>query len=139
MGYKKCPKCELNWIRDDQKLCDICSRKYKSFDEEEQQEVVMCSECGEHPAMKGKDLCAACYKESLRQESYQKQPKPPVVTSIGMEEPDLDDVEVPIDNSEIPEDELTEVEHDFDSDDGDEELDSDPEGGDDDENEDYDG
>ena len=141
MGYKKCPKCELNWIRDDQKLCDICSRKYKSFDEEEQQEVVMCSECGEHHAMKGKDLCAACYKESLRQESYQKQPKPPVVTSIGMEEPDLDDVEVPIDNSEIPEDELTEVEHDFDSDDGDEELDSDPDGGDDDddENEDYDG
>ncbi|MBR6006782.1 MAG: hypothetical protein IK064_04065 [Clostridia bacterium] len=118
MGYKKCPKCELNYIRDDQQFCDICSRKYKSFDEEEQTEVVMCSECGEHPAMKGKDLCAACYKESIRQENYSKQPKPPVVTSIGMEDPDLDEVEVPIDNTEIPEDELTEVETDFDADDG---------------------
>lgn len=137
MGYKKCPKCELNYIRDDQKLCDICSRKYKSFDEDEQHEIIMCSECGEHPAMKGKDLCAACYKESLRQESYAKQPKPPVVTSIGMDDPDLDEVEVPIDNSEIPEDELTEVERDFDAEDGEELDDEDADDGD--EDEDYDG
>ena len=133
MGYKKCPKCELNYIRDDQKLCDICSRKYKSFDEEEQQETIMCSECGENPALKGKDLCAACYKESLRQEHYSKQPKPPVVTSIGMEDPDLDDVEVPLDDTEIPEDELTEVETDFNSDGGEE----DPIDDEDDEDEDY--
>ena len=136
MGYKKCPKCELNYIRDDQQLCEICSRKYKSFDEDEQQEVIMCSECGEHPARKGKDLCAACSKESLRQESYAKQPKPPVVTSIGMEDPDMDDVEVPIDNSEIPEDELTEVERDFDADDDAGELD---ETDDDDDEDDYNG
>ncbi|MBQ2110669.1 MAG: hypothetical protein II191_02860 [Clostridia bacterium] len=125
MGYRKCPKCELNYIRDDQQLCDICSRKYKSFDEDETQEVIMCSECGENPAMKGKDLCAECYKESLRQESYQKQPKPPVVTSIGMEDPDLEEVEVPIDDNEIPEDELTEVETDFTDDDQDDDLDDD--------------
>ncbi len=118
MGYKKCPKCELNYIRDDQQLCDICSRKYKGFDEEDQQETVMCSECGENPAMKGKDLCAACYKESLRQERAARQPKPPVVTSIGMEDPDLDDVEVPLDDTEIPEDEIPEVDGDF-VDDGD--------------------
>ena len=132
MGYKKCPKCELNYIRDDQQLCDICSRKYRSFDEEELSETVMCSECGEHPAMKGKDLCAACYKESIRQERYSKQPKPPVVTSIGMEDPDLDDVEVPLDDTEIPEDEIPEVDADF-VDDGD-----DLDGGDDDDDDDED-
>lgn len=136
MGYRKCPKCELNYIRDDQQLCDICSRKYKSFDEEEQQEVVMCSECGEQPAMKGKDLCAECYKESIRQEHYSKQPKPPVVTSIGMEDPDLDDVEVPIDDTEIPEDELTEVERDFTDDDDPSELDDE---GDEESNDNYNG
>lgn len=125
MGYRKCPKCELNYIRDDQQFCDICSRKYKSFDEDEPLETVMCSECGEHPAMKGKDLCAACYKESIRQEQYSKQPKPPVVTSIGMEDSDLDDVEVPIDDTEIPEDELTEVENDFNDDGEDTILDED--------------
>ena len=138
MGYKKCPKCELNYIRDDQKLCDICSRKYKGFDEEELAEVVMCSECGEHPAMKGKDLCAACYKESLRQERYAAQPKPPVVTSIGMEDTDLDVVDVPLDDSEIPEDELPEVEGGFgdddavlDDDDDDEDEDGEDDYGDD--------
>ena len=134
MGYKKCPKCELNYIPEDQELCEICSRKYRSFDEDDQQEVVMCSECGEHPAMRGKDLCAACYKESIRQEHYSKQPKPPVVTSIGMEDPDLDDVEVPIDDTEIPEDELTEVENDF-SEDG--EMDDSSMDGDGEEEDDY--
>ena len=93
--------------------------------EEESQEVIMCSECGENPAMKGKDLCAECYKESLRQESYQKQPKPPVVTSIGMENQDIEEVEVPLDDNEIPEDELTEVETDFTDDDQDDDLDDD--------------
>ena len=66
MGYKKCPRCELNYIRDDQQLCDVCSRKRKASDDDN--EVLMCIECGENPAMKGKELCAACYKESLRQE-----------------------------------------------------------------------
>lgn len=116
MGYRKCPKCELNYIKDDQKLCDICSRKFKDSDEEESQEVEMCSECGEHPALKGKELCSACYKETIRQERYAKQHKPPVVTSIGVEDPDLDGVEIPIEVGEIPEDELTVEERAFDSD-----------------------
>lgn len=59
MGYKKCPRCELNYIRDDQQLCDVCSRKRKASDDDN--EVLMCIECGENPAMKGKELCAACY------------------------------------------------------------------------------
>ena len=24
---KKCPECELNWIKDDQELCDLCKNK----------------------------------------------------------------------------------------------------------------
>ena len=56
MGYKKCPRCELNYIRDDQQLCDVCSRKRKASDDDN--EVLMCIECGENPAMKGKELCA---------------------------------------------------------------------------------
>ena len=53
MGYKKCPRCELNYIRDDQQLCDVCSRKRKASDDDN--EVLMCIECGENPAMKGKE------------------------------------------------------------------------------------
>ena len=42
MGYKKCPRCELNYIRDDQQLCDVCSRKRKASDDDN--EVLMCIE-----------------------------------------------------------------------------------------------
>lgn len=129
MGYRKCPKCELNYIKDEQKLCDVCSRKYKDSDEEESQEIELCAECGENPALKGKELCSACYKESLRQERFAKQHKPPIVTSIGVEDTDLDGVEVPIEVGEIPEDELTVEERAFDNDadlmdEAEEELDS---------------
>ena len=27
MGYKKCPRCELNYIRDDEDLCSICKEE----------------------------------------------------------------------------------------------------------------
>ena len=86
MGYKKCPRCELNYIRDDQQLCDVCSRKRKASDDDN--EVLMCIECGENPAMKGKELCAACYKESLRQERLGKQHK----TIAALDEMDNSDM-----------------------------------------------
>ena len=54
MGLKKCPRCELNYIRDDEKLCNVCRRSAKLSDESE--EEIMCIECGEHPAIRGKDL-----------------------------------------------------------------------------------
>ena len=37
MGYKKCPRCELNYIRDDQQLCDVCSRKRKASDDDNEE------------------------------------------------------------------------------------------------------
>ena len=29
MAYKKCPRCELNWIKDDEDLCDVCKAELK--------------------------------------------------------------------------------------------------------------
>ena len=64
MGLRKCPKCEINYIRDDQELCEVCSRKHKLREhDEEESDVVLCAECGERPAMKGKELCKRCYAE----------------------------------------------------------------------------
>ena len=28
MGWKKCPKCDLNWIEDDKEMCDACAKTY---------------------------------------------------------------------------------------------------------------
>ena len=64
MGLKKCPRCELNYIKDDEKLCNVCKRSAKLVDDSE--EETLCIECGEHPALEGKELCAECYRESLR-------------------------------------------------------------------------
>lgn len=114
MGYKKCPRCELNYIRDDQQLCDVCSRKRKASDDDN--EVLMCIECGENPAMKGKELCAACYKESLRQERLGKQHKT-IAALDEMDNSDMEDVGVPLDEAEIPETEIPELDSSFDDDD----------------------
>ena len=27
MGWRLCPQCELNYIKDDQDLCDVCANK----------------------------------------------------------------------------------------------------------------
>lgn len=98
MGLKKCPKCELNYIRDDEKLCNVCRRAAKHEDEPE--EETLCIECGEHPAMKGKDICAECYRESLRQEHLQKARKAAAPT---LDFSDVDDVNgVALPDEEIP-------------------------------------
>lgn len=119
MGFKKCPKCELNYIRDDQKYCDVCNRKAKGSADEEQEDL-LCIECGEHPAMRGKEICTYCYKESLRQEQLSKQRKSPVV--IGIDEVEIDDVEVPLADDDIPETEIHEIETEFGDDDIDDDI-----------------
>ena len=27
MNYKKCPNCELNYIKEDEELCDVCRKQ----------------------------------------------------------------------------------------------------------------
>lgn len=76
MALHKCPKCELNYIRDGEEYCDVCKRELKRaqarnkrIDDgaDDEDEVVMCTECGEAPAIRGSELCSACLKEQKRQ------------------------------------------------------------------------
>ncbi len=72
MALKKCPKCELNYIREDEQYCNVCLRsmkKRKGTAEPEEERI--CSECGEAPAVKGHDLCEACLREQKRQEELE--------------------------------------------------------------------
>jgi len=63
MALHKCPRCDLNYILDDQPLCTVCRREVRG--ESEPNEIVeeLCSECGEHPALPGSEYCLACLKE----------------------------------------------------------------------------
>jgi len=75
MALHKCPKCELNYIRDGEEYCEVCRRELKraqargkhAYDEADEDEVIMCSECGEEPAVRGGELCLSCLKEKKRQ------------------------------------------------------------------------
>lgn len=72
MALRKCPKCELNYVKGDQQYCDVCLREMRriarrSKEEPRTDEVIICSECGEAPAVPGSDLCAECLKEQKRQ------------------------------------------------------------------------
>jgi len=58
---KKCPRCELNYIADDEKLCKICTREIKGS--HKQDEIELCSICNAAPALPGNDVCLGCYKE----------------------------------------------------------------------------
>ena len=61
MTLTKCPRCELNYITDGEKYCKICRLEMKG--EPVRDEIEMCTMCGEHPAMPGKDVCLFCMKE----------------------------------------------------------------------------
>ncbi len=110
MALRKCPRCGLNYIREDQKLCDVCSRKRRPGEDDDSEEM-LCIECGEHPVMKGKDICSYCYKESLRQEQLANQRKS--AAAVAFDKLEIDDVEVPFVDDEIPESEINEIEDEF--------------------------
>ena len=68
MGLIKCPRCELNYMLDTDKMCSVCKREVRG--ESEQDEMVeLCSECGENPVVPGQELCAYCLKELAQRDS----------------------------------------------------------------------
>ena len=66
MGFIKCPRCELNYIREEEQYCSVCKREMKGEAHEDPFE--MCSICNENPVMPGKDVCPMCYKEMKQQQ-----------------------------------------------------------------------
>ena len=61
MKLVKCPRCELNYITEDQKYCAVCLREMKG--DAPKDEVELCSVCNEEPALPGRDVCLFCLKE----------------------------------------------------------------------------
>ena len=67
MQLIKCPRCDLNYIREDEKYCKVCLRELKG--EKNQDEVELCSICNEEPALPGRDVCLFCLKEMNKSNS----------------------------------------------------------------------
>ncbi len=110
MGLRKCPRCELNYIRDDEKYCNVCKREMKG-EADTEDSATLCIECGENPVVKGSELCAICLREARRQEKLSnladdiRDRDELSLTSVA-----LDEIEVPLpQDGEIPESELDEI------------------------------
>ena len=69
MNLIKCPRCDLNYIREDEKYCKICLRELKG--EKAPEEVELCSICNEEPALPGRDVCLFCLKEMNKSNSVE--------------------------------------------------------------------
>ena len=101
MGLIKCPRCELNYMLDTEKICSVCRREVRG--ESEQYDMVeLCSECGENPVVPGQELCAYCLKE-LAQRANDSQDEESVVndaSDIGIDSVStMDEIELDIDES----------------------------------------
>ena len=117
MGLVKCPRCDLNYIREDEKYCKVCLRELKG--EKNTEEVELCSICNEEPALPGRDVCIFCLKEmnksnSLPEEQEEENAEPVDTSSIG----DMDSVSgmdeiIPEveEDSDIPSQEFGEIEN----------------------------
>ena len=66
MGFIKCPRCELNYISEEEQFCSVCKREMKGESREDPFEL--CSICNENPVMPGKDVCLICFKEMNQQQ-----------------------------------------------------------------------
>ena len=98
MGLIKCPRCELNYMLDTDKMCSVCRREVRG--ESEQYEMIeLCSECGENPVVPGQELCAYCLKE-LAQRNSETQPEEGAVAetaNIGIDSVStMDEIELVI-------------------------------------------
>ena len=106
MGFIKCPRCELNYIREEELYCPVCKREMKG--EALDDPFELCSICNENPVMPGKDVCYMCYKEmnqqqGLRDDAIEEQESPDV--SLDMEDvSEMEEIELDGLPEDMPED-----------------------------------
>lgn len=109
MAFKKCPRCELNYISDAETYCKVCLREMRG--EETREEVELCTVCNEAPAMPGKEVCLFCWKEmQARGEAVEDAEGEP--DAISMDDTVDDDI-IPEIEEDIPEAEYQEINNDL--------------------------
>ena len=124
MGLIKCPRCELNYMLDTDRICSVCQREVRG--ESEQYEMIeLCSECGENPVVPGQELCSYCLKE-LSQRNSDTQSEETVVSdtaSIGIDSVStMDEIELDI-GDDIEGEEFADKDDPFFADDEDDDID----------------
>ena len=105
----KCPRCELNYIQENEKYCKICQRERHG--EPIQDEMELCSICNAAPALPGKDVCLSCQKEILAgsREKLGEEPEAADENAMGLNSVSTMDEIIPQIHEDIPEREYGEI------------------------------
>ena len=69
--YKKCPRCELNWIPVEEELCEVCKAELGKAskislledDDDIEEEERICPICKVNYLEPDEDICPACREE----------------------------------------------------------------------------
>lgn len=111
MNLVKCPRCDLNYILDTEKLCKVCLREMKGTHVEDEME--MCSVCNEAPALPGRDVCLSCLKEMASGSTdteIEENPASVDESTIGLNSVSTMDEIIPQMHEDIPEGEFGDIE-----------------------------
>jgi hypothetical protein len=100
MAIIKCPRCDINFIREEDGVCSICKREMKG--EMPKEELPdMCIECGENPALPGEDLCAVCLADRKMADA---------AAGVEEEEEDVSESEVEAIDVALPQEDIPDTE-----------------------------
>lgn len=114
MGFVKCPRCELNYMPEGDRYCQVCMREMKG--EEKSDPFELCSICNENPALPGKDACLFCLKEMGKTDKASKTVSDEEVEAAPLEMDSvstMDEIDLDTDEEDIPERELGEIDREF--------------------------
>jgi len=111
MNLVKCPRCDLNYILDTEKLCKVCLREMKGNHVEDEME--MCSVCNAAPALPGRDVCLSCLKEmnnSTNDQDIEENSASVDESAIGLNSVSNMDEIIPQIHEDIPDGEFGDIE-----------------------------
>ena len=72
MAYIKCPRCDLNYIQEEEEYCNVCKAELKmgpkllfanDDDEEMSEETELCPVCKQNYIRINENMCKACLQE----------------------------------------------------------------------------
>ncbi len=64
--YIKCPRCEVNYILESERFCDVCKAELKIAPDiysEEEEDMILCPVCGKHYIFPDDEKCSSCKAE----------------------------------------------------------------------------
>ena len=61
--YKKCPRCELNYILVDEELCQVCKTELKLAPSDEEDDLELCTLCGKNLITVDQVMCDECARK----------------------------------------------------------------------------